>query len=328
MSDQHEFIKRLANNMLLVPIRVGRLSLEVKTKKGAEAVKSALNIGENVRAGSSVGALGAMTDLAAELLNRPAGYASTYKYKRTLPSGEPIYRMAMTTKLPEHLARFNDHNNMIIKGYEEFMPQYEDYYHSNNGVADMGDSEIKIPHPDKVRGAVFVRVGVPQQIRPADLSDMNLPAGLAARIAADTNDKLIAQAEAAKAGAIKDLLETVSNIEKRLSTSNGRIHDSLLEKARVASANMRDLVTNYDNDFQILDAIDTVDKRITQATSEQVKNNATVREAAVRASKVVQTTLKNAAAKPAPIKMSQEQAGQILSGNDTGLGWDDLPDFS
>ena len=175
---------------------------------------------------------------------------------------------------------------------------------------------------------MFVRVGVPQQIRPADLSDMNLPAGLAARIAADTNDKLIAQAEAAKAGAIKELLETVGNIEKRLSTSNGRIHDSLLEKARVASANMRDLVTNYDNDFQILDAIDTVDKRITQATSEQVKNNATVREAAVRASKNVQTTLKNAAAKPAPIKMSQEQAGQILSGNDTGLGWDDLPDFS
>ena len=122
MSDQHEFIKRLANNMLLVPIRVGRLSLEVKTKKGAEAVKSALNIGENVRAGSSVGALGAMTDLAAELLNRPAGYASTYKYKRTLPSGEPIYRMAMTTKLPEHLARFNDHNNMIIKGMRSSCP--------------------------------------------------------------------------------------------------------------------------------------------------------------------------------------------------------------
>ena len=42
----------------------------------------------------------------------------------------------------------------------------------------------------------------------------------------------------------------------------------------------------------------------------------------------MQTTLKNAAAKPAPIKMSQEQAGQILSGNDTGLGWDDLPDFT
>ena len=41
MSDQHEFIKRLANNMLLVPIRVGRLSLEVKTKKGAEAVTPA-----------------------------------------------------------------------------------------------------------------------------------------------------------------------------------------------------------------------------------------------------------------------------------------------
>ena len=116
MSDQHEFIKRLANNMLLVPIRVGRLSLEVKTKKGAEAVKSALNISDNVRAGSSVGALGAMTEMAAELLNRPAGYANTYKYKRTLPSGEPAYHGPdhQTARAPCTLERLQQYDHQGV----------------------------------------------------------------------------------------------------------------------------------------------------------------------------------------------------------------------
>ena len=82
---EHVYIKRLASNMLILPVSMGRISLEVKTSKGADAVKSALRLGNAVRSGGTVGALGALTDLAGELVNRQVGYGRTYTYSETLP---------------------------------------------------------------------------------------------------------------------------------------------------------------------------------------------------------------------------------------------------
>ena len=310
---EHVYIKRLANNMLILPISMGRISLEVKTSKGADAVKDALRLGKAVRSGGTVGALGALTDLAGELVNRQVGYARTYQYRETLPYTRG-HRIITSTRTPDHLAKFHEMTVAVENALGEFMPRYEAYYNSTDGVADMGESQIKIPHPQEVRESAYIKVGVPQQIRPADLEGMNLPAGLAAQIAEDTNRVLIEQAEVAKQGALKDLLKAVETVETQLSKTDPRIHDSLIEKARLASRNLRDFTTSYDNNPAVLEVLDVIDDKITSSNSEQVKHNSTVREAAVRAAQMATKSIKHIQAAPSTASPITTQQGQAVLG--------------
>lgn len=310
------FIENLSNNMLLLPVSMGRIQLEVKTKRGADALKTALGVAEGVRAGGTIGALGAMTDLAAELINRHYGHARTYTYTRTLAAAVRGHRIVTTTRTPEHLTRYAEFRHALYNGIDEFMPQYEAYYKSTNGVADMGSSQITIPHPDAVREKAYINIGVPQQIRPADLDGMNLPAGLAADIAARTDAHIMQQAEAAKTAAVEELAKAVDNIEKQL-TSGKRLHDSLISNAQNASRNLREFTDSFDNDPRLIEACDIVDDRIASSTLEQVKNSETLRAQAVRAASTASKSLKKVAS--APAVSAPAEVGSIHIGDDSIL---------
>ncbi len=303
------FIDNLSNNMLVLPVSMGRVQLEVKTKKGAAAIKTALGVAEGVRAGGTIGALGALTDLAAELINRPIGHTRTYIYTQTLAYTRG-YRIVTTTRTPEHLTRLAEFRHALAQGVEAFLPQYESYYRSTNGVADMGSSQITIPHPDAVREKAYIDVGVPQQIRPADLDGMNLPAGLAADIAARTDAHLIQQAEIAKTTAIEELSKAVENVERQL-TSGRRLHDSLISNAQNASRNLREFIDSYDNDPRIAEVCDAVDDRIASSTLEQVKNSPTLRFQAIRAASTASKALKKVSSGPA----TSAPTGTIITGD-------------
>ena len=307
------FIENLSNNMLVLPVSMGRVQLEVKTKRGADALKSALGVAEGVRAGGTIGALGAMTDLAAELINRPIGHARTYTYTHTLAYMRG-YRIVTTGRTPEHLTRYSEFRNALMAGVEEFMPQYEAYYASTNGVADMGSSQIKIPNPHDIRAKAYISIGVPQQIRPADLDGMNLPAGLAADIAARTDAHIMQQAEAAKTAAVEELAKAVDNIEKQL-TSGKRLHDSLISNAQNASRNLREFTDSFDNDPRLIEACDIVDDRIASSTLEQVKNSETLRSQAVRAASTASKSLKKVASAPAVSAPVPAEVGTIITGD-------------
>jgi|TARA_R110002012_G_scaffold279239_1_gene467170 hypothetical protein len=306
------FIENLSNNMLVLPISMGRISLEVKTKRGADALKSALGVADGVRAGGTIGALGALTDMAADLINRPVGHARTYTYSSTLAFIR-AHRIVTTIRTPEHLARYAEFRHALTNGIDEFMPQYEVYYKSTNGVADMGNSQISIPHPDAVREKAYINIGVPQQIRPADLDGMNLPAGLAADIAARTDAHIIKQAEAAKTGAVEELMKAVDNVEKQL-TSGKRLHDSLIENAKNASRNLREFTDSFDHDVRLIRACEIVDERIASSSLEQVRNSETLRAQAVRAATTASESLKKVASAP-PISSAPAQAGTIITGD-------------
>ena len=300
------FIENLSNNMLVLPISMGRISLEVKTKRGADALKSALGVADGVRAGGTIGALGALTDMAADLINRPVGHARTYTYSSTLAFIR-AHRIVTTIRTPEHLARYAEFRHALTNGIDEFMPQYEVYYKSTNGVADMGNSQISIPHPDAVREKAYIK------IRPADLDGMNLPAGLAADIAARTDAHIIKQAEAAKTGAVEELMKAVDNVEKQL-TSGKRLHDSLIENAKNASRNLREFTDSFDHDVRLIRACEIVDERIASSSLEQVRNSETLRAQAVRAATTASESLKKVASAP-PISSAPAQAGTIITGD-------------
>ena len=276
------FLDNLSKSAMILPYSQGKIRTEVKTKLGAEAVQKALSLGKDVPSGATVGALGAMTDSAKSLVNKPLGANRSYMYDYTL-AYERGARLVMVPRVPEVLAKIQDNLSAVKAGMDEFMPQYEAYYSSTNGRADMGDSEIALPTPDKVRASVYITVGVPQPIQPCDLTGLSLPAGLAADIAERTNAKHAAAAEAAKDAAMRDLIKELDKVATQLTTGE-RIHQSVLDNARNASRKVREFTEGYDNDPRVLEVAEIIDQRISSIPSvELVKNSATLREQAVRA---------------------------------------------
>lgn len=284
------FLDNLSKSAMILPYTQGKITTEVKTKRGADAVQTALSLGKDVPSGATVGALGSMTSLAKELVNKPLGANRTYMYNHTL-SYERGARLVMVTRVPEVLAAIQENVARVKAGLDEFMPRYEAYYNSTNGRADMGDSQITLPRPDKVRASAYITVGVPQPIQPCDLAGLSLPAGLAADIAERTNAKHYAAAEAAKNAGMQDLIKELDKVAKQLTTGK-RIHQSVLDNARTASRKVREFTEGYDNDPRVLAIADLIDDRIASIPNvEQVKNNATLREQAVRAAEAGSKTL-------------------------------------
>ena len=276
------FLDNLSKSAMILPYSQGKIRTEVKTKLGAEAVQKALSLGKDVPSGATVGALGAMTELAKALVNKPLGANRSYMYGHT-GAYERGERIVMIPRIPEVLCAIQEKTAKVYAGRDEFLPRYEAYYKSTNGRADMGDSQIKLPTPDEVSASIYIKVGVPRPIQPCDLTGLALPAGLAAEIAERTNAKHAAAAEAAKDAMMRDLIKELDKIAKQLTTGK-RIHQSVLDNARLASRKVREFTEGYDNDPRVLEVAEIIDQRISSIPNiEQVKNSATLREQAVRA---------------------------------------------
>ena len=78
------FLDNLSRSAMILPYSQGKIRTEVKTKLGAEAVQKALSLGTDVPSGATVGALGAMTELAKSLVNKPLSANRSYMYEHTL----------------------------------------------------------------------------------------------------------------------------------------------------------------------------------------------------------------------------------------------------
>lgn len=308
------FLDNLSKSAMILPYTQGKITTEVKTKLGAEAVQKALSLGKDVPSGATVGALGAMTELAKSIVNKPLSANRTYMYNYTL-SYERGARLVMVTRVPEVLAAIQENVALVKAGLNEFMPRYEAYYNSTNGRADMGDSQITLPTPDKVRASAYITVGVPQPIQPCDLTGLSLPAGLAADIAERTNAKHAAAAEAAKNAGMQDLIKELDKVAKQLTTGK-RIHQSVLDNARTASRKVREFTEGYDNDPRVLAIADLIDDRIASIPNiEQVKNSATLREQAVRAAEAGSKTLAEVVKSPSTATPAAPAASNVIVGD-------------
>ena len=308
------FLDNLSRSAMILPYSQGKIRTEVKTKLGAEAVQKALSLGKDVPSGATVGALGAMTELAKSLVNKPLSANRSYMYEHTLEY-ERGARLVMVPRVPEVLTKIQDNLSAVKAGMDEFMPRYEAYFNSTNGRADMGDSEIALPRPDKVRASVYINVGVPQPIQPCDLTGLSLPAGLAADIAERTNAKHAAAAEAAKDAAMRDLIKELDKVAKQLTTGK-RIHQSVLDNARNASRKVREFTEGYDNDPRVLEVAEIIDQRISSIPNiEQVKNSATLREQAVRAAEAGSKSLAKVVKSTSTAQPVAPAASTVITGD-------------
>ena len=315
------FIQTASNNFMLIQVTVRRWSGVQQLKRGsAVAAEQAKANPEAAR--MYVNLLGSHH---AELKQVSAKFAAirTYLYENTLPfsdAGEGQQRrgdrLVSVVEVPKVLTRLGELKSEAQAALDAFLPEYDrlrDFAIQN----DMGDwrSEVCYPTADEVRSMFAASVTPPQPIPMCDMSKLNLPAGLAADIAARHEAAITKQLEGAKDAAIEGARDHMVNVEKQL-TDGKRLHQSLLDNAKRHAALLRGMVQGYDNDPRVLQIADLIDEQIGSISNiEQVKNSVTLRERAVRAAKTAHKGLAAVAAAPSTAQPVSAQADELITGD-------------
>ena len=309
MSDQNQFIERMAKAAMILPVSQGRVPTVVNCKAGSDAARDALHAAIDAETSHNLGttlpALGAMTAEAKQMLNRPLGAIRTFLYDETM-TYDRGRRLVMVTRMPAVLSFIASKRSEVLQNLADFIPRYRKYYEAKGGMlVDLNGAgqSIQLIKPSKLSESVYVDVGVPQRIPACDLSGINLPAGLAAEIQERTNAEHIAKAEAIRGEAIGDLLKAVETIITQVDAdaTGKRLSSSLLTNAQRTSRNLREVVEAYDNDPRLLQLADLVDGQVAGWNMDTIKNSATAKRSVSRAAKTVRDGLKTLSAAPVPV---------------------------
>jgi len=315
------FIETASNNFMLMQVTVRKWRGVQKLKSGsAKAAEQAKANPESFR--GYVNLLGSNQKALKDVISK-FDAVRTCLTDNSLPfsnAGEGQHRrgdrLVYVPNVPEVLANMNA---LTLEAYAErdaFLPEY-DRLRDFAIQHDMGDwrNEVSYPTADEVRGMFSVSVTPPQPIPMCDMSALNLPAGLAADIAARHKAALSTQLEGAKDAAIRGALEHMANVEKQL-TEGKRLHQSLIDNSKRHASLLRGMVEGYDNDPRVLEVADLIDQRIGSIPSiEQVKNNSTKRGQAIRAASTASKALAAVAKAPSTAQPVAPAASNVIVGD-------------
>lgn len=300
------FIESAANNFMLLQVTVRKADPMKRSKVASEAAATSCNVNSNVPVNTRVGSMGTLTsDLKA--VNSKYAAVRTYLYEATLPFTDAEdgqqkrgMRLVPVSKVPEVLSKLAELKAAAAESLAEFMPRYRQYYNARQ-LVDLGTvRDVDMPDPDIIAGKYGIEVTPPQPIPVFDADKLQLPAGLAAEIAARHEQTLAKQLEGAKDAAIDGAKAHMQTIEQQL-TEGKRLHQSLLDNAKRHAELLRGMVQGYDSDPRVLQLADLIDEQIGSIQSiDHVKNSTYLRESAVRAAKTVAKGLSDISAAPKP----------------------------
>ena len=315
------FIESAQNNFMTLQVSVGKWSGVAQLKRGS--AKAAEDAGANPEASRLyVNLLGSHhADL--KRVNSKFSAVRTYLYENTLPfsnAGEGQQkrgdRLVSVTSLPEVLSRLGELKADAQAELDAFLPQYERL--RDFAVAhDLGDwrDEVSFPTASEVADKFYASISTPQPIPACDVSHLNLPASLAAKIAEQHQAALSSQLEGAKDAAIEGAREHMSTVEKQL-TDGKRLHQSLIDGARRHADLLRGMVSGYDNDPRVLAVADLIDEQISSIGDiNKVKHSETLRQSAVRAAKTAHKSLGEIAAAQSTAQPVAPAAATVVSGD-------------
>ncbi len=315
------FIETASNNFMLVQVTVRRWSGVQQLKQGsAKAAEQAKANPDAAR--MYVNLLGSHH---ADLKQVSAKFAAirTYLYEHTLPfsdAGEGQQRrgerLVAVANVPEVLSKLGELKSEAYAALDAFLPEY-DRLREFAIKHDLGDwrGEVTYPSADEVRGMFAASLTPPQPIPTCDMSALNLPAGLAADIAARHEAALSTQLEGAKDAAIDGARDHMGNVEKQL-TDGKRLHQSLIDNAKRHATLLRGMVQGYDNDPRVLQIADLIDEQIGSIGNiEKVKNSATLRATAIRAAQTAHKTLGAVSKAPSTAKPVAPAASNVVLGD-------------
>ena len=311
----------IANNYMVLDLSLGRADPMKHSAVASDAAAAECKVNGNVPVRTRVGALGRLTtDL--KQVNSKFASIRTWLYDNTLPftdceEGQQKRgkRIVPVSRVPEVLAKLAELKGEAFAALDGFMPDYRQYYSAHNR-ADLGRvSDVDMPDPDVLAGKYRVTIGAPEPLPVFNVDTLALPAGLAADIAQRHHDRLSKQLDGAKQAAIEGAQKHMDVVEKQL-TDGKRLHQSLLDNAKRHARLLRDMVEGYDNDPRVLAIADLIDDRIASIPNiEQVKNNGTKRDQAIRAASTASKSLAEVAKAPSTATPAAPAASNVIVGD-------------
>lgn len=312
------FIEQAANAFMLMQVSIGKAAPMKRSKQASQTAAEQCQVSSNVPVATHVGALASMTtDLKAVISKYNA--VRTYLYEHSLPMSDDSdgqrrgERLVPITKIPKVLADLAVLKAEAEKALTEFLPRYTTYFEARQR-SDLGTiRDVDMPQPSELAGKFYIKVRDPEPLSTPDLSNLNLPASLAAQLSERRTSALASQLEGAKQAAMSAARDHMDTIVTQL-TSGSRLSQSLIDNAKHHAVMLRDMISGYDNDPRVTALADLIDEKVVSAgTTERLKNSESLKQSAVRAAKTVSKGLGDIAKAPAPAVVAAPAA--IVTGD-------------
>ena len=146
-----------------------------------------------------------------------------------------------------------------------FLPNYDRFIKEAIPSHGSWGAEVKrlIPTAQQLDEKFYVTIHDPKPMPVMDMARYGcVPTDTMGKIVAASNKALAQKFEEIKSQTIDSALKAVEKVATQLSKDSPRLHDSVIEDAKIASSQLRNICNGYDKDIRLSNIADTIDKEI------------------------------------------------------------------
>lgn len=253
-------VQMAANNFMILQVTVGRWKGEgILTDASAKAVSDA-----GAKAGRiTVPLLGHHDE---ELGKVYSAYSKVRTiFDKITMKYQPPMKMGFVGEVPEILSKLIKQAQIAKDLKDQFLPDYDRFI--REAIPSHGEwgSEVKrlIPTAQELDEKFYVTIHDPKPMPVMDMARYGcVPTDTMGKIVAASNKALAQKFEEIKSETIDSALKAVEKVATQLSKDSPRLHASVIEDAKIASSQLRNICNGYDNDIRLSSIADTIDKEI------------------------------------------------------------------
>ena len=300
-----EAVNMAANNFMILNVTVGRW---MGTKKLKEASKKVAVDNNADIANVSVPLLGKVHHEKLKAVR--SEYSKVYtifdelcmQYVKGMPE-----KLAPVTDVPQILAALNQQKQIAENTFAEFIPDYEQFIKEALPTHGVWASEVKkhFPSVAVLKEKFYVTIHDPKPVPAMDMAKYGcVPTDTMGKIVAASNKALALKFESVKDAAVDRAIKAAELGVTQLSKEKPRMYQSVIEKAKTASNQLRQMSKGYRPDMRIDQIADAIDNEVlnVEKASEWTHNETKKAEALSAATVTVSNLKRMKVAAPIPDK--------------------------
>lgn len=314
-----EAVNMAANNFMILNVSVGRW-------KGFQQLKEA---SKKVAVDNNADTANLSVPLLGEVHHKKlkavvSEYSKVYtifdelcmQYVKGLPE-----KLAPVTDVPSVLAALTKQKQIAENAFQEFIPDYEQFIKEALPTHGVWASEVKkhFPTVEDLTAKFYVTIHDPKPVPAMDMEKYGcVPTDTMGKIVAASNKALALKFESVKDAAVDRAIKAAELVVTQLSKEKPRMYQSVIEKAKTASSQLRQMSKGYVPDMRIDQIANAIDNEVLNVeNASEWTHNETKKAEALSAATVTVSNLKQMkVAAPIPDKSVADDtlvAGGLLA---------------
>ncbi len=254
-------VKMAAANFMILSVSVGKFEGIKNLKEAAKAAAKAANA--KTEAELRVRLLG---DYHSELRTVLTEYSKmrTLLKKITIDYESPE-KLGHVAEIPRILKQLAEQKLIAEGALAAFLPEYDRYVKASLESQGLWAKEVKrhLPSAEKIASQFYITINDPKPVPAMDMASYGcVPTSTMGKIVTASNKALAIKLEQAKSNTMDKALKAVEKIVTQLSKDAPRMHDSVIEHAKIASTELRNMADGYDGDLRLSKIADVIDKEV------------------------------------------------------------------